>query len=71
VHGALQGLIQHHPGGLHSVPTTLDDWSRHIKFEINTYGAYIASFYEPFEQYVGGGADVGTASWPESTGSTP
>ncbi len=28
------------------------------------YGAYFGAFYEAFEQYVGGGADVMSVAWP-------
>ena len=31
---------------------------------ILTYGAYFGAFYEPFKQYVGGGADVVWAARP-------
>jgi hypothetical protein len=62
---ALQGLVQWHPAQTHTAPTTLDDWTNHVKFEINTYGAYFASFYPPYEQLVGGGADVVSVAWPD------
>jgi hypothetical protein len=48
------------------VPITLDDLAKHVAFEINGFGAYFASFYPPFEQFVGGDADVVTAAWPDN-----
>jgi hypothetical protein len=51
-------------GGLQPVPATLSDQADRMKFQIHGYGAYFAAFYKPFEQYVGGGADVVTAAWP-------
>ena len=49
---------------LHGVPTSLAELSEHVQFQVHGYGAYFASFFPPFEQYVGGGADVVTAAWP-------
>ena len=58
---SMDTLVQ---GGLQPVPTTLTDLADRMKFQIHGYGAYFAAFYTPFEQYVGGGADVVTAAWP-------
>jgi hypothetical protein len=58
---AMNALIQNK---LQPAPTTLNQLGDQVKFQIHGYGAYFASFYPPFEQYVGGGADVVTAAWP-------
>ncbi len=62
---AMYAIVHTHPSKPHPAPTTLDEWSKHVAFAVNGYGAYFASFYAPFEQYVGGGADVVWAAWPE------
>jgi hypothetical protein len=41
-----------------------NDVSHHLTMAILAYGAYFAAFHEPFQQYVGGGADVVWAQWP-------
>lgn len=61
---AMQAIIQTHPNQPHPVPETLDEWSKHVALTVRGYGAYFAAFYPPFEQYVGGGADVVWAGWP-------
>ena len=57
-------VVQSHPDHPHHFPDSLREWSKHLKMAILTYGAYFGAFYEPFEQYVGGGADVVWAAWP-------
>jgi len=64
LHVALGVIIHSHPSRPHPPPTTLTEWSKHVAFKIYGYGAYFAAFYPPFQQYVGGGADVVYASWP-------
>jgi hypothetical protein len=61
---AMRAVIETHPGQPHPFPATLPEWSKHLKMAILAYGAYFAAFYEPFQQYVGGGADVVWAAWP-------
>lgn len=61
VSAALQAIIN---SGRHPLPSSLEEWAKHVKMAVLTYGAYFQSFYEPFEQYVGGGADVVWAKWP-------
>jgi hypothetical protein len=53
--------------GLMPVPTTLRQLVDHVKFQVHGYGAYFAAFYPPVQQFVGGGADVVTAAWPEES----
>ena len=65
---AIAGIVHGHPARLHPVPNTLDEWAKHVKLAVNGYGAYFASFFEPYEQYVGGGADVVHAVWPGPEG---
>jgi hypothetical protein len=60
----MRALVETHPGRPHRFPDTLSEWSKHLKMAILGYGAYFAAFYEPFKQYVGGGADVVSAGWP-------
>lgn len=62
---AMQVIVHTHPLRPHPVPTTLSEWAKHVALAIHGYGAYFAAFYPPFEQYVGGGADVVWAAWPE------
>lgn len=49
------------------VPTTLRQLVDHVKFQVHGYGAYFAAFYPPVQQFVGGGADVVTAAWPDKS----
>jgi hypothetical protein len=63
--GAIASIVHTHPGKPHEVPTTLEEWAKHVALAIKGYGAYFASFYPPFAQYVGGGADVVWARWPD------
>jgi hypothetical protein len=65
----MQMIIDHHEQAwrLHKRPTTIEEWSRHLRMSVLVYGAYFQAFYEPFEQYVGGGADVVWAAWPQVT----
>ncbi len=60
----LYRLTREHPNQNHPVPTTLDEWERHVRMAVLGYGAYFGAFYEAFEQYVGGGADVMSVPWP-------
>jgi hypothetical protein len=62
----LSAIIDHHKHAwrLHRKPTTIEEWARHVRMSVLVYGAYFGAFYEPYEQYVGGGADVVWAEWP-------
>lgn len=46
-------------------PQTLEDWKRQVRMSILMYSGYIQAYKEPYEQDVGGGADVVAISWPE------
>jgi len=46
-------------------PQTLEDWERHAKMWVLTYGAYFEAFGAPGQKYVGGGADTLSIPWPE------
>jgi hypothetical protein len=61
---AMAIIVHGHPGQTHPVPSDLDEWAKHVRLAVNGYGAYFASFFEPYEQYVGGGADIVYARWP-------
>jgi hypothetical protein len=61
---AMYALVQVHPLGVHPFPTDLEEWSKHLRMAVLGYGAYFGAFYAPFEQYVGGGADVVSVAWP-------
>jgi hypothetical protein len=52
----MQALVGGHPLRLHPFPTTLDEWSKHLRMAVLGYSAYFGAFYAPYEQYVGGGA---------------
>jgi hypothetical protein len=53
-----------HAWRLHRPPATLQEWARHLRMSVLVYGAYFDAFYRPYEQYVGGGADVVWSEWP-------
>lgn len=59
----MRPIVENHPN--HQFPDSLPEWSKHLKMAILTYGAYFEAFYLPFQQYVGGGADVVWAEWPQ------
>jgi hypothetical protein len=61
---AMAIIVHEHPGQTHPVPGDLDEWAKHVRLAVNGYGAYFVSFFEPYEQYVGGGADIVYARWP-------
>ncbi len=60
----MRAIVESHPGKPHEFPDSLREWSQHLKMAVLAYGAYFAAFHEPFQQYVGGGADVVWAQWP-------
>jgi len=60
---ALQAVVR---SNRHPFPSSLEEWAKHVKMSVLTYGAYYQAFDEPFQQYVGGGADVVWAKWPAS-----
>lgn len=62
---AMQAIVHTHPRRPHPVPVTLAERAKHMALAIHGYGAYFAAFYPPFQQYVGGGADVVWAAWPD------
>jgi hypothetical protein len=62
---AMLRIVLGHPLRLHPFPTTLDEWSKHLRMAVLGYSAYFGAFYAPFEQYVGGGADVVAVPWPD------
>jgi hypothetical protein len=63
---ALLVIDSHHPNSPLRLPSTLADWEQRVKFSILAYGAFYAAFYEPYEQYVGGGADAVSLPWPNA-----
>lgn len=56
-------LCEQHPD--HDIPTSLDEWAKHVRMQILMYGAYYEAFHSEGERYVGGGADVLYVPWPE------
>ncbi len=62
---AMLAIVHTHPLQPHPFPTSLDEWAKHLRMAVLGYGAYFGAFYEPYEQYVGGGADVVSAPWPQ------
>lgn len=56
-------LCEKHPD--HDIPTTLEEWSKHVQMQVLMYGAYYEAFHSSEQQYVGGGADVMSLPWPE------
>lgn len=61
---AMHSIVNTHPAKPHPFPSSLEEWSKHVKMAVLGYGAYFEAFYEPYKQYVGGGADVVWAKWP-------
>jgi hypothetical protein len=67
----MRAIVQTHPDRPHPHPDSLffrdslREWSNHLRMAILTYGAYFEAFYEPFQQFVGGGADVVWAARPQ------
>ena len=53
VRKGMRALIEGHPWQRHPFPATLNEWAKHLRMAICTYGAYFEAFYEPFEQHVG------------------
>jgi hypothetical protein len=62
----MRTIIGHHRHAwrVHHQPDTVEEWARHLRMSVLVYGAYFDAFYAPYEQYVGGGADVVWAAWP-------
>ncbi|MCP4258684.1 MAG: hypothetical protein GY774_14465 [Planctomycetes bacterium] len=63
IKSAFKLLCEKHPD--HDIPTTLEEWSKHVQMQILMYGAYYEAFHGEDKRYVGGGADVISLSWPE------
>jgi hypothetical protein len=55
-------LCEQHPD--HRIPTSLDEWSKHVRMQILMYGAYYEAFRPVDQRYVGGGADIEYLPWP-------
>ena len=64
VRSAVYSIVHGHPLKIHPVPKDLGEWRKHMRMSVLAYGAYFEAFYPPFEQYVGGGADVVAVPWP-------
>jgi hypothetical protein len=62
--GAMHFIERFHPQSPLPTPTTLSHWEDRVRFSILTYGAFFSAFYEPYEQFVGGGADTTSIPWP-------
>lgn len=62
IKSSLKLLCEQHPD--HSIPTTLEGWSKHVKMQILMYGAYYEAFKPVGQRYVGGGADIECIAWP-------
>ena len=62
---ALRQIVHAHPAAPIPVPTTLAHWEQHVRFAVLAYGVDFAAFYPPYQQYVGGGADVVSIPWPD------
>jgi hypothetical protein len=55
-------LCERHPD--HTIPTSLEEWSKHVKMQVLMYGAYYEAFRPIGQRYVGGGADIEYLAWP-------
>lgn len=60
----MHAIVETHPDQPLRFPDSLREWSKHLRMAILTYAAYFGAFYKPFQQYVGGGADLVWAAWP-------
>lgn len=56
-------LCQQHPE--HEIPTTIEEWAKHIRMQILMYGAYFEAFRPEGQRYVGGSGDIVFTPWPE------
>jgi hypothetical protein len=56
-------LCQRHPD--HDIPTTLEEWTKHVRMQVLMYGAYFQAFFPPGRHFVGGGVDIQCLPWPE------
>ena len=56
-------LCERHPD--HDIPSSLEEWAKHIRMQVLMYGAYYEAFHSEGQQYVGGGADVLYTLWPK------
>jgi hypothetical protein len=65
VRAAIDVIQTRHPESPLPDPTTLKHWEDRIRFSILTYGAFFGAFYEPYEQFVGGGVDTVALPWPD------
>lgn len=62
---ARQAFVYLHRAGCLAPPQSLQDWERHARMWVLTFGAYFEAFGAPGQRYVGGGADVLSIPWPE------
>lgn len=62
---AMESIVHTHPTTPHPYPTTLEEWAQHVRIAVLGYSAYFGAFFAPWEQYVGGGADVVHVPWPD------
>lgn len=60
----MHAIVEGHPHRRHPFPDSLEEWTKHLKMTILTYGAYFMAFRRPDQQYVGGGFEVVWAAWP-------
>jgi len=63
IKAAFKHLCENHPD--HNIPTTLEEWEKHVKMQILMYSSYYQSFYPTSGQYVGGGTDILSLEWPK------
>jgi hypothetical protein len=60
----MHAIVEEHPDRLHPFPDSLEEWSKHLKMTILTYGSYFGAFHLPSQRFVGGGLDVVSVEWP-------
>lgn len=61
---AMEFLSKLHPN--HHEPNGIYGWKQRLEFIIRVYEAYFQTYYEPSEQFVGGGVDLVSIEWPSS-----
>ena len=63
---AMMSITHTHPTTPHPYPTSLTEWSKHVRIAVLGYNAYFGAFFTPYEQNVGSVADVVHVPWPEN-----
>jgi hypothetical protein len=58
-------LCEQHPD--HDFPKSLADWEKYLRMQVLMYGSYYEAFFPAGRHFVGGGVDIESIPWPESS----